>query len=374
MFTTITYRLYPNEGQKRKIDETLRAATFCWNLATKMVIDRLEAGYKTFTTKPGFYYEKLYGWKREFPKLYDFNSSALNSVLFDFSRSVASLRNQLKAPQFRDPTLPKSDSYRTLYNDTWAFEINKQYLLIPSIGFVKAKITREIPGVVKRLTLKRTAEGHYYAELLIEKNSRVLFEHGPRFIGIDIGVKTFLTCSNGYRVENPECVEVAQQRIHRLEKKLERQAKGSKSWRATLRRINIEKNYIHRVWADLIEKVTTLFCRGCYAIAIEDIDIKTLASKQNSLASKILLNHWGAFVRRLMQKAKAYNVIVVKVGRYFPSTQTCSKCGRVNKDAAKLEVREWVCPCCGAKLDRDLNAAINIKKGGLILVEQKLKK
>nr|MCR5491476.1 transposase [Bacilli bacterium] len=175
---------------------------------------------------------------------------------------------------------------------------------------------------------------------------------------------------NGYVVDRPSSVDRRKQIIKRLNKAVLRRSRGSSGWKAGKIAIAQQHDAIRRAMDDFVEKLTTFLCRNCRFIAIEDLDIKEMTSSKR-LAQNIMTASWGKFMSRLEQKCSSYGVILIKIGRYYPSTQVCSSCGYRNPKAAHLECRTWTCPSCGATHDRDLNAAKSIKKEGLRLYRLK---
>ena len=190
-------------------------------------------------------------------------------------------------------------------------------------------------------------------------------------VGIDLGIKDFITTSEGETFENKHFKKSVSDRLKKLQRQLSRKQKGSNNRnKARLKlaklnkRINDSKlNYLHEVTNTLINENQV--------ICIEDLNVKGMV-KNHRLAESISEMNFGEFVRMLEYKASWYDRVVVKVDRFYPSSKTCNHCGYIKKDL-KLSDRRWICPICGEIIDRDYNAACNIRDKGIeILVGNRI--
>jgi len=177
-------------------------------------------------------------------------------------------------------------------------------------------------------------------------------------IGIDLGIKDFAITSDGEKIDNPRHLQKYQDKLARLQKKIARKEEGSNNWKKVKQKIAKVHRKIKNVRKDFLHKLSTRLVKENQLIAIEDLNIEGML-KNSKLAKHIADVSWGKFVKMLEYKAKWYNCIVKKVDTFFPSSQTCSECGKKNPEVRDLNVRNWICEC-GAKHQRDLNASINI--------------
>ena len=224
--------------------------------------------------------------------------------------------------------------------------------------------SRQLPKGAKpsTVTVKLTPAGRWFVSLLIDIN-RVPLPKTDGQIGIDLGLNSLIATSAGEAIAAPKTFRSKHKRLKRAQRLLARKKKGSKNRdKARLRvaRIQAEiadtrKNFLH--------KLTTRLIRENQTICVEDLAVKNM-KKNRHLALSISDASWGELVRQLEYKAQWYGRELIKIDRWFPSSKRCSNCGHI---AAKmpLSIREWVCPDCNSKHDRDLNASLNILAAGL---------
>lgn len=181
-------------------------------------------------------------------------------------------------------------------------------------------------------------------------------------VGIDVGIKDFAVLSNGQVFENPKYLEKAEKRLKVLQRRLAKKQKGSK--RREKARLAVAKAHekVKNCRIDYIHKVTSKIIRENQTVIIEDLNVDGMM-KNHNLAKHIASVSWSEFFRQLQYKAEWNGVNLIRIGRFEPSSKMCL-CGAINKDL-KLSQREWDCPNCGRHNDRDLLAAINIKRFGL---------
>ena len=181
-------------------------------------------------------------------------------------------------------------------------------------------------------------------------------------VGIDVGLKDFAVLSNGQVFENPKYLEKAEKRLKVLQRRLSKKQKGSK--RQERARLAVAKAHekVKNCRTDYIHKISSRIIRENQTVIIEDLNVDGMM-KNHNLAKHIGSVSWSEFFRQLQYKAEWNGVNLIRIGRFEPSSKMCL-CGVINKDL-KLSQREWDCPNCGRHNDRDLLAAINIKRFGL---------
>lgn len=236
---------------------------------------------------------------------------------------------------------------------------------LPKIGWVNFYKSREFNGEIGTVTISKSPTGKYYISILvddgIELPGKAPIAHETS-VGIDVGLKDFAVLSNGQVFENPKYLEKAEKRLKVLQKRLSKKQKGSKRQERAKLAVakahekvkNCRTNYIHKVSSKIIRENQT--------VIIEDLNVDGMM-KNHNLAKHIGSVSWSEFFRQLQYKAVWNGVNLIRIGRFKPSSKMCL-CGAVNKDL-KLSQREWDCPNCGRHNDRDLLAAINIKRFGL---------
>ena len=226
---------------------------------------------------------------------------------------------------------------------------------------IKMIMEREIKGIIKKATLSKTPTGEYFVSILTEQEY-ITKEKTGKSVGIDVGIKDFLVLSNGSKVKNHRFLKHYEHQLKKHQKHLSRKTYGSSRYEKQRLKVAKIHEKITNSRMDLIHKTTLNLVKEFDTIYLEDLNVKGMM-KNHRLAKSISDVSWGKFIDVLTYKAEWNDKHVIHIDRYFPSSKTCNKCGYVN-NGLKLKDREWICPDCGEKLDRDLNASINILNEG----------
>lgn len=243
--------------------------------------------------------------------------------------------------------------------DTTTYQI-----LLPKLGWIKVKMHRKISeGTLRTLTVSRTPTGKYYISILTddgEKNPEPdPFSHAT-LIGIDVGIKTYAALSTGEKIENPKFLITSLEKLKCLQRKVLKKVIGSKNRRKAIYKLAKLHEKIANQRHDFQHKISNRLISENQAIAVETLNIKGL-KKNHKLAQAVSDSAWYSFVQKLIYKVQWFGKTILKIGMFEPSSKTCNICGYRNSELT-LNIREWQCPDCGNIHDRDINAAINIKK------------
>ena len=289
------------------------------------------------------------------------DSIALQQSLRDLDRGFVNYFQKRAAhPVFRSKH-DHHQSYRTI-NQGGNIRIVGKYIKLPKLGYVKVRQSMEI-GHINSVTMERTPTGKYFAVLNVE------FEPTPRpnggkKIGIDVGIKEFYSDSNGNMVPNPRHLEKSMRKLVREQRRLSRKEKESKNWNRQRVKVALVHERIANQRNDFLQKESTMLIRENQTICIEDLEVKNMM-RNHRLAKSIASASWSKFFDMLEYKAMWYGNDIIRIPTMYPSSQTCSCCGYKNPLVRNLAVRNWECPECHTRHDRDTNAGINILRKGL---------
>ncbi|MGW4633122.1 RNA-guided endonuclease InsQ/TnpB family protein [Nocardia sp. NPDC004415] len=282
-----------------------------------------------------------------------------NTAYRNFFASITGKRKgpKLGAPRFRS----RRDNRQAIrFTRNARFEVTLGgKLRLPKIGDVLVRWSRVLPSELSSVTVIKDAAGRYFASFVVEMTDEPLPETDTE-VGIDLGLTTFAVLSNGETITSPTFLRRAERKLRKAQQALSRKDKDSKNRAKARTRVAKTHAKVADARRDFAHKQSTTIIRDNQAVYVEGLCVKGLA--RSRMAKSVHDAGWGMFIRTLEEKASRYGRVVVKVDRFFPSSQICSDCGRV--DGPKpLSVRTWACPC-GVVHDRDLNAAKNILAAG----------
>lgn len=360
MEKTFEYRIYPNAEQQKLLQKTFGCYRYVYNKVLGIRQDEYAQGKKAQCINS--YITQIPSWKKnEAPFLSEVDSMALQQSLRDLDKAYKNF--------FRNPSktgFPKFKSKRTnrkSYRTNNVSIVDSNHVKLPKLGVVKARISRPIEGRILSATVKQVPSGKYFVTICCTDVSNPVAPEAPvEVLGIDAGIHDIATCSNGVHVANPKNLAKSEKKLVREQRKLSRKQKGSAN--RTKQRVKVAR--VHEKIAnqrkDTLHKFTTCAVRESQAIAVEDLNVKGMV-KNHHLAKAVSDASMSEMIRQLEYKCAWYGRGFVKVGRFYPSSKTCSKCGYVYSNLTLAE-REWTCPECGKKHNRDLNAAVNIAREG----------
>lgn len=362
MHRTFRYRLYPTRQQTETLSTHLREASRLYNAALQ---ERRDA-WKMQRRSISFYDQdaqlKLIRADGNLAIAnYDASRDVLRRVALAFDAFFARVKRGEKPgyPRFKASRRYDSITYRTPEHGCRLRDDGKLYL--QGVGNIKVKLHRPVDGTTKNVTIKREA-GMWYALIICEVKA-ILLPSSTDVTGIDVGLTTFATLSDGTEIANPRYERKAQAKVRIAQRRVSRRKKGSNGRSKAVRLLRRARTHVANQRADFHHKTARALVNQYGLIAVEDLNIKGLAG--SVLARSVNDAGWGLFINTLTSKAESAGRVVVKVNPRN-TTQACSGCGCIVPK--NLSQRWHNCPDCGLSVGRDLNAARNILGLGLSLV------
>ena len=370
MIKAYKYKMKPTEAQKAFFAKCFGCCRFVYNHALKERIDAYSSEKKSLSffdqcaSLRSIKKQPEYTWLNEVPALsLNYALLNLNNAYNHFFKVKAGFP-KYKSKKYRHDSV-KYDSNSTKYD----FENNK--IRIPKLGWVKICQDRTFDfGSVKinSMTVSRDACGMYWCTVSVDDGISISPKakvEKDTAVGIDVGISDFAVLSDGTRLQNMRFSEQREKQVAKAQRCLARKRRSTKDTPASRRyeRYRIKLARLHRGIdnrrTDYLQKASTAIVKQHDTICIEDLNVKGMM-RNHHLAGAISSVSWSGFTRMLEYKSEWYGVNLLRVGRFDPTSQTCSVCGYRNYGTKDLSIREWDCPHCGTHHDRDINAARNI--------------
>lgn len=365
-YTAYKYRIYPTKEQETLLNKTFGCVRYVYNraLARKTELYKTEKkGISMFALM-----DEMVDWKRREDTIWlkEVNSQALQMSLRNLDMAYTRFFKEKKGfPKFKS----KHDNNHSFCNPQGTkVDFESKKVFIPKFnGGIKCIFHRQFEGKIKSSTVIKTPTGKYFISILVEED--VLTVLPPKTdenktLGIDLGIKTYATFSDGTKIENPRHLNKKLKQLKQAQRKLSRKKKGSKNRDKQRKKVavihekvtNCRKDFLHKVTKSLVDN------QNYDSLAIEDLNVSEMIQKgkRNKLSKHISDAGWGMFRQFLTYKCERYGKNLLVIGRFEPSSKLCS-CGKLNKKLT-LDIREWTCDTCGMKHDRDTLAAQNIKR------------
>ena len=342
------YRLYPTTEQKIMFTKTFGCVRFIYN---KMLGDRLD------------YYKETGKKLKNTPAQYLTNAQMnLNKAYSNFWSN----KKHFGKPRFKSKKTGHA-SYST-NNQHGSVRIEENKVKLPKIGWVKLCLHRPLMenSIIKTVTISKTPSGKYYISILVEYENQILLIIPKKFLGLDFAMHGLYVASDEDDADYPNFLRRAEKRLVKAQRKLSKRQKGSHN--RDKQRLCVAKLHekIANQRRDFLHKKARYLADRYDAIGIEDIRVKAMAKRKKggkfSFGKSVADNGWNLFTNILEYKLAWEGKQLVRIDKWYPSSQLCHVCGYQNNETKDLSVREWDCPKCGSHHNRDKNAAINIRE------------
>ncbi len=363
MIKVYKYKIKPNKEQKCSLNNFFGAARFVYNWG----LEQRTKSYKENGTKMTYVLQaseltKLknqeeFKWLKESPNVV--LQQSLRNLDVAFTRFF---RKKSNYPNFKSK---RTSNGAVKFISSVYFDFEDWKVKLPKVGWVKLCQNRMFDQSVCKqgtCTVSKDKCGEYWCCINVDDGKPLPTRaklNMDTAVGIDLGIKDFAILSDGTKYTNPKFLEKSEKRLKKCQKELSRKMKGSKNRDKARLRVARCHRKVKNQRNDFLQKLTTELVRKYNTICLENLNVKGMMNNHH-LAKSIQSASWHEFVRQLEYKSEWYGKNVLFIGRFEPSSKMCHECGYINKELT-LKDREWVCPKCGSVLDRDVNAARNIK-------------
>ena len=370
MYKAYKLRLYPNDIQTELINKILGCSRYTYNHYLDKMINN---GYTTSYNNIKDFTNTL---RYEAPFLQEIDNIIIHKSLYNLDDAFKRNFNQISGyPKFKSKY--KRNSYNTPATYTGSscnieLDLKSKKLKLPQLDWIKVrgyKNIKTINGKIRNATISKEPTGKYYVSILYEMYEKIPGSTPQSIVGIDLGVKKLLTLSDGITYDNNKYIDKYQKRIKRKQRELSRKEKGSKNYYKCKKELailysklaNARKYYTHKITKKITDNYDIITCEKLTT------KVMIIKGKTTKLSSKINDATFSEIIRQLLYKSKFKGKKFYQVSTYYPSSQICNRCNNQDRKYKDLTEREYKCPKCGEKIDRDLNASINIMFEGLKL-------
>ncbi|MBS5862170.1 MAG: transposase [Firmicutes bacterium] len=362
-------RIYPTDFQRELLEKTFGCTRYIYN---NFLAERKNK-YEESKTRISVYEQlkKLTDLKRAKEWLREIDSCALQACVYNLDDAFQKFFKGNGYPRFRAKGVHESfrtnntlNTYKNKKYESIRIDLKKRIITLPKLKEVKFRgfrTTKEIVGKIKSATISKDAN-KYFVSVLVEVPFIKYSLKPTSIVGLDLGIKDFIVTSNGEKLKNE--VKINEKRLKGLQKWLSRCKAGSKNRYKV--KLKIQRLYlkIRNARKHMIYKLANKIIKENAIVVIENLDVKSMY-QVHKIAKHLKNVPISEFIRILKYKSNWLGKKVIEINKYYPSSQSCNRCGFKNEEVKDLSVRKWICPECGLIHDRDINASINIMFEGL---------
>ena len=358
MLKSYKYKIKPNEEQIVLLNKHFGAIRFAYNYFLNERKFEYETNKQTLNYNDNSSALTKLKKQEDFKWLKEINSQSLQHSLKGLDDAYNSFfKKRTGFPKF------KSKHTKNSFKVPQYVKVIDGKLIIPKFKDpIKMIVDRKFKGEIRQCTLSKTTTGEYFVSILVETEHKKL-ERTGKSVGIDLGIKDFVITSDDFKYKNNRYTKTYEKKLKEHQQHLSRKTKGSNRYNKQKLKVAKLHKKITNSRLDNLHKVSTELIKKYDVIFLEDLNIKGMI-KNHKLSKHISDASWGKFITLLEYKAEWNDKQIIKIDRFFPSSKTCNCCGYINQNL-DLSIREWTCPSCKTKLDRDLNASKNILKEGI---------
>lgn len=372
MYKAFKYRIYPDAVQEELIQKTFGCCRFVYNTVLAWRKDLYETKEETVSCFDSIKYVNNV-LKNEYPWLREPDKWALSNAVRNLDRAYQNFFRSIKKgekagyPKFKS-RYDNHKSYTTNVSGAGAKNIDVNFdtnmVKLPKLSWVQASLHRRFDGVIKNATVSQTPSGKYFVSIIVEVPDPAPLPETDKSIGLDLGIKNLITTSDGDIFENPKTLAKYEEKLARLQRQLSRQQRGSNNYEKT--RVKIAKTHekISNIRRDNLHKISRKLVNENQLIVSETLAIQEMMH-DNPVAKSICDASWYELTNQIGYKSGWAGRKYIKLDKKFASNRICSACGCMLEESIEPNKKVWVCPECGAEIDRNLNAAKNILAEGL---------
>lgn len=366
MLVATRVRLYPTPEQAAHLHRQFGAVRFVYNQGLRIMSHRYQRHGQSLSAKhdikkllPVAKRSRRYAWLKEA------DSMALQQACLNLDRAFQAFFDPKRPARY--PRFKRKHARQSSYHCV-GVKVGSDWIKIPKLGPIKARVHRQVAGTLKSITVTRTSTGKHFASLLVETGqpapAPLTTLAADQIVGLDMGLSALVINSRGGKAPNRRLLSRAASNLRRKQQALSRCQKGSR--RRAKARLRVAKAHerLTNARRDVLHQLSRQIVDDNQAVVVETLNIRGML-KNRRLARHVADASWGTLITQLTYKAAAAGKPLVKLSPWYPSSKTCSGCGHrlVELD---LDVRRWTCPDCQQVHDRNINAAINIQRQGII--------